>query len=424
MPRCIIKGCTVEKAKFNLPGVRTNCVCRNHANKSMIDVYVKRCSEEECKKQASYNFKGETKKLYCAKHRKENMFDTSHKYCEHKDCNKQPSFNYENEKKLRFCSTHKLENMVFVRKQKLCEHEGCEVIAYFNKEGEASARFCSSHKEKNMVSIRNSGVCIEEGCRKFAAYNHPQYSKALYCQVHKQNGMEVVKNKKCIFEGCNVNAGYNYQNEKGSLYCGQHRLDNMIYKRTTYCLSEHCMTQIHHNAKYRGYCFRCFIYTFPDEPVSYNFKVKEQHVVDYIKEQFSDIELTLDKTIQGGCSKKRPDIFIDRYTHSVIVEIDEDQHSDYSCENKRMMELFEDLGNRPIVFIRFNPDAYSNKDGELVKSCFNYHKTTGAPYVGDKDDFNHRLTTLDNTMRTQIDNIPEKEVTIVNLFYNTNNDVL
>lgn len=35
MPRCVIKDCTVEKAKFNLPGVRTNCVCRNHANKSM-----------------------------------------------------------------------------------------------------------------------------------------------------------------------------------------------------------------------------------------------------------------------------------------------------------------------------------------------------------------------------------------------------
>ena len=52
------------------------------------------------------------------------------------------------------------------------------------------------------------------------------------------------------------------------------------------------------------------------------------------------------------------------------------------------------------------------------EDCFDYNKLLGTPYVSEKDDWNHRLSTLENTLRTHIDNIPEKEVTIVNLFYN------
>lgn len=420
MPRCIVKDCTVKDAKYNLPGIKTNCVCRGHADlTSMVNVYVRKCIEEGCLKQASFNYKGQKTKLYCAQHKKSLMFDCSHKYCENAECAKLPSFNYENEKTPRFCADHKLENMVMVHKQKLCEYEGCKVIAYFNHEGETSAKFCATHKESSMVSIRNSGVCIEEGCRKFAVYNHPSMSKALYCKQHKRDGMHNVKTKSmCIHEGCKTTAHYNYSSEKNGLYCATHRLPTMIDISKTYCLTENCSIQLREPRKYKGYCFRCFIYNFPDEPITFNYKVKERHVVDYLKEQFSDVELITDKVVQGGCSKKRPDVFIECFTHSIIVEIDEDQHSDYTCENKRMMEIFEDLGNRPIVFIRFNPDAYIDKDGNPVKSCFDYHKTLGTPYISEKDDWNNRLTKLADNICEYMEKMPEKEVTIINLFYN------
>lgn len=78
----------------------------------------------------------------------------------------------------------------------------------------------------------------------------------------------------------------------------------------------------------------------------------------------SSSKMTLDKRIEGGCSKHRPDGFIDVSTHVVIVEIDEDQHHSYDemCENRRMMELSIDVAHRSIVFIRLNPDEYV-KDG-------------------------------------------------------------
>ena len=63
--------------------------------------------------------------------------------------------------------------------------------------------------------------------------------------------------------------------------------------------------------------------------------------------------MTLDKRIEGGCSRYIPDIFIECLTHSVIIEVDENQHDTYdcTCENRRMMQLFEDLGSLPLILI-------------------------------------------------------------------------
>ena len=99
--------------------------------------------------------------------------------------------------------------------------------------------------------------------------------------------------------------------------------------------------------------------------------MKEHHVIDYIREvvvneSLIDVEVTYDKQVQGGCSRKRPDVLMDFLTHSIIIEVDETQHSseEYcACENKRMMQIFQDLGSRPVVFIRFNPDKYTDRDG-------------------------------------------------------------
>lgn len=112
-----------------------------------------------------------------------------------------------------------------------------------------------------------------------------------------------------------------------------------------------------------------------------------------------------------------PDVFIDLFTHYIIIECDEDQHKTNLCDNKRTMELFQDLGNRPIVFIRFNPDSYIDKNNNKINSCFNYHKTSGVPIIVNKKLWNQRLDTLKSKIQYYIDNIPEKEVTIEKLYY-------
>ena len=54
-----------------------------------------------------------------------------------------------------------------------------------------------------------------------------------------------------------------------------------------------------------------------------------------------------------------------------MVEVDENKHDTYycSCENKRIMQLSLDLGHRPIILIRFNPDQYYS-NGTKIKSLW------------------------------------------------------
>ena len=83
---------------------------------------------------------------------------------------------------------------------------------------------------------------------------------------------------------------------------------------------------------------------------------------------------------------RRPDILIDCGTHVIIVEVDENCHKSYesTCENKRICELYQDLGFANIVFIRFNPDSYTNSLNKKVNSCFKLDKQTGKCVLNDK----------------------------------------
>jgi len=135
--------------------------------------------------------------------------------------------------------------------------------------------------------------------------------------------------------------------------------------------------------------------------------------VDKIIECFPDITASCDHRINGGCSGKRPDWYVDCGTHNLIVEIDENQHADYSCENKRMMELFLDAGSLPLCIIRFNPDSYETEEGK-VSSCFKYTKT-GLLKVDPS--FEERFEILKECIQKGIDTIPDKEIEEIKLFY-------
>ena len=135
-------------------------------------------------------------------------------------------------------------------------------------------------------------------------------------------------------------------------------------------------------------------------------------LTDNITQQISpEFPLTHNKTV-GGCSKRRPDWFIDMGTHIVVIECDENQHFNYSCENKRMMELFQDFGNRPIIFIRFNPDKCIERPIE----CFGY--TESNVIFANEKEWSFRSKVLLEKIKEHLTVIPEKECTIEYLFFN------
>ena len=128
-----------------------------------------------------------------------------------------------------------------------------------------------------------------------------------------------------------------------------------------------------------------------------------------------------DKIIAHGCSKRRPDLLLDLGYQLIIVEIDENQHIDYdcSCENKRTMELSQDVGHRPIVFIRFNPDEYTNQD-KPITSCWGIDKRgICSVQKSNQKEWKVRLQTLANQITYWInpDNKTNKTIEIIQLFY-------
>jgi hypothetical protein len=152
-----------------------------------------------------------------------------------------------------------------------------------------------------------------------------------------------------------------------------------------------------------------------------NYKTKEAAVVQYVKQEFPDIDIVTDKRVQGGCSKRRPDIFMDLGYQIVIVEIDENQHIDYdcSCENRRLMELSQDVGHRPIVFIRFNPDDYSKADKKIT-SCWSINNSGICCLKRCKQkEWYSRLNTLKEVVVYWLNdkNMTDKTVEVVQLFY-------
>jgi hypothetical protein len=162
---------------------------------------------------------------------------------------------------------------------------------------------------------------------------------------------------------------------------------------------------------------------FPDRPNALNYKTKETRVKDFVLEKYPEKTIISDKKVEDGCSKRRPDLLIDLGYQVIVIEIDEKQHMDYdcSCENKRLMEISKDIGHRPMIFIRFNPDSYKDKENKNVTSCWGYDTKGLAVIKKTKEkEWNHRLDCLKNQIDYWLENKTEKTVEVVQLFYDEN----
>jgi hypothetical protein len=122
----------------------------------------------------------------------------------------------------------------------------------------------------------------------------------------------------------------------------------------------------------------------------------------------------------GGCSKKRPDVFIDFFTHVVVLEFDENQHQGYTCESKRLCHLLEDIAHRPLVVLRLNPDAYRDKKGIRFPSCFAY--TEEGTLCVNETEWRDRLNIFFEEFVSHKSVIPEKTLTVKHFFYSERGD--
>jgi hypothetical protein len=214
-------------------------------------------------------------------------------------------------------------------------------------------------------------------------------------------------------------ASFNYEGESKATHCNDCRLKNMVDIRHKKC--SHCNFN-RANSKYNPHCFDCYCFLNPNEPASRNYKVKENTIMKFVKDKYSNC--VLDSIISGGCSKRRPDGLIEFELFSVIIEIDEDCHKSYEdiCENKRLMEIYQDLGFRKLRVIRFNPDSYTDANGKKISSMFSIDKESKKLKVKSKKELDRRvqilLETIDKTVKCFT--VDDKSVHIEYLFFDEN----
>lgn len=288
----------------------------------------------------------------------------------------------------------------------------------------------SSRKLAKDEKIRRQKLqheCYEDNCTKARAYGYASDGKRLVCSQHiskleiRQNDPVtlMIKRRSCELKNCSNEAEWGLRDLETGHGIARRCKEHILEKDENIKVCKYCKNaSASRNPEYLQNCARCFYRQNPDHPKVRNYKTKEQTFMQPLKRIYS--EIILDKPIAGGCSTYRPDGLIDCLTHSVVIEIDEDQHAGYDleCERRRMMEIFKSLGYRPIVFIRFNPDAYI-LNSRRVKSVFTKSKA-GEMKIRSKQELERRLEELISRTHFHVNNVPSKDVDIQYMFYTHN----
>jgi len=129
---------------------------------------------------------------------------------------------------------------------------------------------------------------------------------------------------------------------------------------------------------------------------------KERSVFEFIKREFGAYGWVFNQPFSGY----RPDAMLKMGSHTVIVEVDENQHMNYDIidEVLRMQQLHKSLGT-PTMFIRFNPGVYTDEYKKKYDPCWGLN-SSGEFVPGDEKEWNHRLHTLKTCISKHTDMVP------------------
>ena len=290
--------------------------------------------------------------------------------------------------------------------------------------------FCEHSKKKYVCRLCNgTGVCIHKKerakCRQCNGNSFCIHNKAKHrCALCGGGSLCVHKRRKDTCRDCGSISICVHKKQKsrcidcnGSSICKHQKLKYYCKLCNGSQLCEMPLCETIKNKNYKPYCFRCFVFMNPDHELVRNFKTKELHVRDFILQTFPQYTWICDKTIPDGCSLRRPDVSVDLGSHVLFIEIDEEQHTGYTCENKRIMQLSQDIGHRPSIFLRFNPDKYTNGQGVKIPSCWK-RTISGLTILKNPMAWAKHLEIIRERILFHIHNIPDKTIHVEHLFFN------
>ena len=304
MPRKCSCG---KQSSFNVPGETKPICCKICKTDDMIDIVNKRCP---CGKIPNFNVPGETKGICCFKCKTGGMVDVVSKRC---PCGFRPSFNIPGESTGVCCKRCKTDEMIDVMHQK-CP---CGNRPLYNVSGEKKPMCCSKCKTDEMINV----VSKRCPCGKQMYFNVPGETKGICCSKCKTDEMINVVSKICT--------GYNTECPVRTYVCDGH---------------EYCMT------------------CDPNDARRKLFKRFEDAFFEYVRDKLDvrqrEFRVTFDQNETDKKFARLDGIVIDDDV-IVCLEIDENGHHNYECDEHRMhlvtAELLKSYPDHEVSWVRVNP---------------------------------------------------------------------
>lgn len=255
--------------------------------------------------------------------------------------------------------------------------------------------------EKHQDRMHNTNVswyeCDEENCDYKSKVKTDLYK-------HKQNIHLVnVKWHDCPIVGCTFKTKANYRLQEHLGY-----LHDIGDETCEFCLENRYRLIAYTNNKVTArICRTCLRKaTGRDSRI-------EITMSKYLDKNFgTDFLIASDTKVYGeACQTYRPDKLYASPNLILHIECDEQQHiysgNDYSCDEKRISEIYDEFPGHKYVVIRWNPDKYKLPQGKV-------RITTKAA----------KLELLLKCMENIIKNPPEEMIKIIYMFYDDDNELL
>lgn len=320
-----ICGCG-KRCVYGYPWDERPSRCSKCAEPDMENIADKKCVKCNLK-YPSYIVPRERSATYCADCADKDKMIDSHKKCD--KCNKRACYGYRNTNVRMRCKDCSAPGMYYLERPKCFRCDDYATYGYlFQKK-----THCSVHKEKNM---------------------HPEWK--LYPQ--------------CENDDCPEIPYYCKIGERYPTHCERHAgpgYANIIERKCTLCGLPDFIPQDKQN------CRDCD--SWSDGKFKHDKELRIKHVLEGNSIKYT----SHDKIPESACSKYRPDFIIDLGSMCIILEVDENQHKSYACEceEKRMLQLYQDFGGIPLVFIRYNPDDYiDNNEKKCEGRLYNLTRET------------------------------------------------
>ena len=372
MPKC---SCG-KRSYFNMPGETKSVCCRDCKTNDMVNVVNKKCP---CGKIPVYNTLGKTKGVCCSKCKTDDMINIMDKKC---PCGKIPKFNVPGETKGVCCKGCKTSEMIDVTHKK-CP---CGKIPVYNTPGETKGICCSKCKTDDMIDVVNKRC----PCGKQPSFNTPGEKKPICCKDCKTNDMINVIDKTCP---CGKQPSFNVPGEKIGVCCSKCKTDYMIDVMNQVCpgYNGECPVRTYVSRGHK-YCMSCD----PNDARRKIYKRYEEEFFAYVKDKIDvhqrEFRVTFDPNETAKKFARLDGIVIGDGV-IVCIEVDENGHQDYECDEHRMhlvsAELLQKYPDHVVSWVRVNPTT--DEKTQWGKTSKNIRENR----------FEDVVTTVDNILETR-----------------------